>query len=323
MKVAFAGPFAIRLADPVRSHLASTCEIITEPDEAAIVAQLSDVDVLVSMGFDATMAAAATRLRLLQVPGAGLDRIDRSAVPAAAHLANVFGHEAGIAEYVIGGIVALTRSFARIDASLREGRWESQFAVDAPPPPLWPELAGKTLGILGYGHIGEAIARRAVAFDMSVCAIRRNVPSATPPGLTFIGGPERLDEVLQRSDFLVVTLPLADATRGLIDARRLALMKPTAVVVNVARGEIIEEAALYQALAGRQIAGAVLDVWYRYPTAATPTLPASHLFHELDNVIMTPHASGWTEGMLTARAKLIAQNIERVARNERPCNEIA
>lgn len=322
MKVAFAGPFAIRLADPVRAHLENTCEIIEEPDEAAIVARLGDVDVLVSMGFDATMAAAATRLRLLQVPGAGLDRIDRAALPAEAHLANVFGHEAGIAEYVIGGIIALTRSLARIDTSLREGRWESQFAVDVPPPPLWPELAGKTLGILGYGHIGEAIARRAAAFDMSVCAIRQNVPSETPPGLLFVGGPERLDDVLQQADFLVVTLPLSDATRGLIDARRLALMKSTAVVVNVARGEIIDEAALYQALAARQIAGAVLDVWYRYPTAAAATLPATRPFHELDNVIMTPHASGWTEGMLVARAKLIAANIARTGRGEPPLNRV-
>lgn len=323
MKVAFAGPFSIRLADPVRSHLESTCEIVTEPDEAAIAARLGEIDVLVSMGFDATMAAAATRLRLLQVPGAGLDRIDRNAVPAGVHLANVFGHEAGIAEYVIGGIIALTRSFARIDASLREGRWESQFAVDAPPPPLWPELAGKTLGILGYGHIGEAIARRAAAFDMSVCAIRQNVPSETPPGLLYVGGPDRLDDILQQADILVVTLPLSDATRGLIDSRRLALMKPTAVIVNVARGEIIDEAALYQALAAGRIAGAVLDVWYRYPTAAAPTLPATQPFHELDNVIMTPHASGWTEGMLAARGKLIADNIERIVRDELPLNRIA
>lgn len=320
MKVAFAGPFSVQLAEPVREHLSMACDIITEPDEAAVTAQLVDTDVLVSMGFTEAMSTAVSQLRLLQVPGAGLDRVDRAALPAGAHLANVYGHEVGIAEYVMGAMIALTRSFARIDASLREGRWESQFAVDAPPPPLWPELAGKTLGILGFGHIGQAIARRAAAFDMLVCAIRQNVPAETPAGLLFVGGPDRLDELLQRADVLVATLPLSDATRNLIDARRLQLMKPTAVLINVARAEICEEKALYQALKSGGIAGAALDVWYRYPTSSGPVLPATQPFHQLANVIMTPHASGWTEGMLEARAKLIAENIERTARGEPPLN---
>jgi phosphoglycerate dehydrogenase-like enzyme len=100
-------------------------------------------------------------------------------------------------------------------------------------------------------------------------------------------------------------------------------MKPSALLVNVARAEIVDEAALYRALAERTIAGAVLDVWYRYPTAPGPTFPARLPFHELPNVLMTPHASGWTEGMLEARARLIAENIERTARGEPPLNLIA
>lgn len=313
MKVAFAGPFAVQLADPVQDHLSTTCTITTEPDEAAVTARLADVDVLVSMGFTQEMASAAHRLRLVQVPGAGLDRVDRSALPAGASVANVFGHEAGIAEHVIGAMIALTRSFARIDARLRQGQWESQFAVATPPPPLWPELSGKTLGILGFGHIGQAIAQRAAAFDMQVCAIRQRPPNETPAGLLFVGGSERLDELLQCSDVVVVTLPLSDATRNLLDARRLGLMKPTATLINVARAEICEEVALYEALATRAIAGAALDVWYRYPMTAEAQLPATQPFHELENVLLTPHSSGWTEGMLAARAKFIASNIDRLA----------
>ncbi len=316
MKVAFAGPFAVQLADPVQDHLSTACTIITEPEEAAVKPLLADLDVLVSMGFTQAMATEARQLRLLQVPGAGLDRVDRSVLPSTAHLANVYGHEAGIAEHVIGAMIALTRSFARIDARLRQGQWESQFAVATPPPPLWPELAGKTLGILGFGHIGQAIAHRAAAFDMQVCAIRQRVPAETPAGLMFVGGPERLDELMQRSDVIVITLPLSDATRNLIDARRLRLMQPTAVLINVARAEICDEAALYEALASRAIAAAALDVWYRYPTTAGAQLPATQPFHELENVLMTPHSSGWTEGMLTARAKFIASNIDRLALGE-------
>jgi phosphoglycerate dehydrogenase-like enzyme len=90
----------------------------------------------------------------------------------------------------------------------------------------------------------------------------------------------------------------------------------------VARAEIVDEEALYRALAEKRIAGAALDVWYRYPTDAGPTLPGRRPFHELTNVLMTPHVSGWTEGMLEARAKLIAENIQRTARGEPPLNLI-
>ena len=127
---------------------------------------------------------------------------------------------------------------------------------------------------------------------------------------------------MRRADYLAVTLSLNDQTRGLIGARELALMKPTARLINVARAEIIDEDALYRALADGRLAGAALDVWYRYPKEPGPTLPARRPFHELDNVLMTPHVSGWTQGMLEARATLIAENIQRTARGEPPLNLI-
>jgi phosphoglycerate dehydrogenase-like enzyme len=322
VKAAFAGSFAVRLIEPVRKRLTIPCEIISG-DEVAILDRLGDADVLVSMAFTKELAAAGNRLRLVQVPGAGLDRIDRSQLRAGLYLANAYGHEAGIAEYTVGTMLALTRSFCRLDQKLRAGEWESQWAIGSPAPPLWPELAGKTLGILGYGHIGEALARRAQAFDMTVCAVRRHAQASPPHGLAFLGGPERLDELLARSDYLAITLSLSAETRGLIDARRLGLMKPQVYLINVARAEIVDEQALYDALANGRLAGAALDVWYRYPTGAGTTQPANAPFHELSNVIMTPHVSGWTEGMIEARAGVIAENIARTARGEKPLNAIA
>jgi phosphoglycerate dehydrogenase-like enzyme len=322
MRAAFAGSFAVRLVEPVLKRLTIPCEIVSG-DEAAILHQLGNADVLVSMTFTKEMATAGPSLRLVQVPGAGLDRIDRAQLRPGLALANAYGHEAGIAEYVFGTMIALSRDLQRLDRKLRTGQWESQWSVGAPAPPLWPELAGKTLGILGFGHIGEALARRAYAFDMKVCAVRRQAQSDVPQGLMFVGGPERLDELLGVSDYLAVTLSLSPETRGLIDARRLNLMKPSAYLVNVARAEIIDEWALYDALASGRVAGAALDVWYRYPTSAGSTAPATAPFHSLNNVIMTPHVSGWTEGMLEARASLIARNIERTARGEAPLNAIA
>src|SRR5262245_37161085 len=184
MRIAFAGTFATRLAEPVRARLGVPCDV-TLADEVEIVSRLSGVDVLVTMGFTRAMGDAAHGLKLVQVPGAGLDRIDRSALPSGARLANAYGHEVGIAEHVIGSLLALSREFCRLDSSLRQGRWESQWAVGPPPPPTWPELAGKTLGILGYGHIGQALARRARAFDMAVWAIRGDPRRSADHGLDF------------------------------------------------------------------------------------------------------------------------------------------
>lgn len=321
LRVAFAGGFSARLADRVRSHLKIPCSItLVGEDENSV--ELSDVDVLVTLAFTRAMGAAAKRLKLVQVPGAGLDRIDRSALPMGTWLANAYGHEIGIAEYVMGAMLAWSRDFCRLDASLRRGNWESPWAPSATPPAPWPELAGKTLGILGYGRIGQCVAQRARAFDMAVWAIRRDVTQSDAHGLAFLGGPDALDEVLRRADYLAITLSLTAATRGLLGERELRLMKSNAVLINVARAEIVQEEALYRALAQKTIAGAVLDVWYRYPTDGRPTFPAQHAFHELPNVLMTPHVSGWTEGMLEARAKLIAENIHRVAQGEPPVNLI-
>lgn len=321
MKIAFVGSFAAQLAGAVRQRLTVPAEVVIG-DEPDILAELADAEVIVSMAVSRTMAEAASRLRLVQVPGAGLDRIDRGALRASVLVANTYGHETGIAEYIIGAMLAMTRSFVRLDAALRQGRWESQWAVDQPAPPLWSELSGKTLGILGYGHIGAALAVRARAFGMQVRAIRRRVPAAPLDEGVRLDGPQAIDDLLRESDHVVVTVPLTDETRNLLDGRRLSLMKPGAYLVNVARAEVIDEAALYQALAAGRMAGAALDVWYRYPRAAGPMLPSTEPFHTLDNVLLTPHISGWTEGMVRARSELIAGNIERLMRGEALLNRV-
>jgi len=321
LRVAFVGALASSFADRVRAHLALPCDFV-HVDELSASDVLPEVDVVVTLVFTKEMGAAARRLRLVQVPGAGLDRIDRAAMPPGSSLATVHGHETGIAEYVLGVMIALSRDFHRVDASLRAGRWESQWAPGVPPPPVWPELAGRTLGILGYGGIGQALARRARAFDMRVCAIRRDVGQSTGDDLDLLGGMEQLTAVLRRADYLAISLPLTAETRGLIGDAELRLMKPTAIVVNVARAQILDEDALYAALAEKRIAGAALDVWYRYPTEPGPLLPSRRAFHELPNVLMTPHVSGWTDGMLEARATRIAENIRRMACGEQPENMV-
>jgi len=321
LRVAFAGTFAARLEALVRAQLGVPCEIVCD-DEDGVVGKLAEMDVLVSMGFTSAMGRAARRLKLVQVPGAGLDRIDRAALPKGAFLANAYGHEAGIAEFVMGAILALTRDYARLDAGLRRGEWLSQWALGRLMPPPAVELAGKTLGILGHGRIGAAVAKRARGFDMAVIGHRRS-PVTAELGETLVHGRDGLDELLRRSDVLVVAAALTPETRGMLGERELRLLRPSALLVNIARAEIIDPDALYRALAERRIAAAALDVWYRYPSAPGPVLPAAQPFHELPNVLMTPHVSGWTEGMLEARAKLIAENVGRIARGHPPLNQIA
>jgi phosphoglycerate dehydrogenase-like enzyme len=320
--IGIAGTFAASLEGAIRQSLIIPCEIIVS-DEAGIVSRLADVDVLVTMVLTSEMGRACKRLKLVQVPGAGLDRIERSALPLGTRVANVYGHENGIAEYVIGAMLALTRDFVRLDSALRRGEWQSQWAVGVPPPPVWPELSGKTIGILGYGRIGQAVARRARAFDMTICAMRQDVRRPAENDVAFLGGPESTDEVIRRSDYVLISMPATGDTVGFMDRTRLALMKPTAFLINVARAEVVDEDALYEALAGRSIAGAALDVWFRYPRAAGLAPPATRPFHHLPNVLMTPHVSGWTDGMLDARVKLIAENIRRVTQGETPLNLVA
>ena len=315
LKIGIVGTFAASLEAPIRRNLTLPCEIVVS-DEAGIVSRLAEIDILVTMVLTDGMGRACTCLKLVQVPGAGLDRIDRTAMPSGARLANVYGHENGIAEYVMGAMIALTRDFARLDLALRKGDWQSQWAIGVAPPPVWPELAGKTIGILGYGRIGQAVARRARAFDMKICAVRQDVRRSVEDNVAFLGGPEATDEIIGQSDYVLIAMPATHATVGLMDRRRLGLMKSTAFLINVARAEIVDEDALYDALAKRSIAGAVLDVWYHYPRETGPTRPATRPFHELPNVLMTPHVSGWTDGMIDTRARLIVENIRRVALGE-------
>jgi phosphoglycerate dehydrogenase-like enzyme len=309
LRIAFAGTFAAGIEGRVRAHLEVPCDVVVS-DEAGIVPKLSDVDVLVTMVFTAEMASGAGRLRLVQVPGAGLDRIDRAALPSRAWLANVYGHETGIAEYVIGAMLSLTRDFARLDAALRRGVWESQWAVGAPTPPPWPELAGRTLGILGYGRIGQALARRARAFDMNVRAIRRDHTRADPHAIVL--GPDALDDVLASADYLAITLPLTPVTRGLLGDAQLRTMKPAAVLVNVARAEIVDEDALYEALENQRIAGAAFDCFAQEPV----TLP--HRFGELDNVLLAPHSIAWTNEMFRDIGRAACQVMVDLATGKEP-----
>ncbi len=270
---------------------------------------LEDADVLLSRRFTAGMASAANRLRLILTPGAGTNEIDFGAVPEAAVVCNVFGHETGIAEYVFMTMLALNRDLLNMDRRFRLGDWSDR----AKGPQR--ELRGATLGIIGLGRIGSEIAQRARVFGMRVIAATRSPDPARGEelGLAFLGGMNDLHTVLADADFVVLAVPLQNDTVGLLGYAEFQAMKPAAHLINVARGPVVDEDALYETLQERRIAGAALDVWYRYPEDKVSGAPATRPFHEFDNVIMTPHIAGWTDGTFRHRWEMIDENLRRLA----------
>jgi phosphoglycerate dehydrogenase-like enzyme len=193
---------------------------------------------------------------------------------------------------------------------MRAGVWSNVMVT--PDYPFGRVLGGLSLGVVGFGEIGTAVARAGSALGMQVRAVRREPGAPLPPGLevAWVGRHSQLHELLASSDVVVVTVPLSDATRGLIDAAALGRMKPTAILVNVSRGAVVDERALHDALTRDGIAGAGLDVWWRNPRDADRPAPSNLDFTGFDNVVLTPHQSGHTEEVFAGRARDIADNVD-------------
>jgi phosphoglycerate dehydrogenase-like enzyme len=251
------------------------------------------------------------RIRLYHAPAAGIDAIDRSMLPPGTPLCCSPGHEHAIAEYVIAALLQKHIPLQAADRDLRVGKWTLWSQA---PGTMRTELGASTLGLLGFGHIGKAIAARAKPFGMRVLVANRSV---VPPGPLVDASYtlDRLAEFMASADDVVVSLPLTKETRGLVGSEALSSIRRHAVIVNVGRGPVIDERALYDALATKRIAGAVIDTWYRYPSRVGDiVLPASLPFHELDNIVMTPHLSAWTHGTVRRRQQVMADNIGRLIR---------
>lgn len=285
--------------------------VVPPSDSQRLLEQIPDADVVVTSRFDAEMGKAAEQLRLVQCCASGTDGIDRSALPEGVALCNTFHHEQSIAEHVLMSMLALARDLIGADRDLRGGRWRSVVYEDNFRPHRL--LAGKTVGIIGYGHIGQSIALLAKAFSMKVIALRRD-PSKMSPEVDEIRSPCEIGWLMRSSDFAVVASPLTEETRGSIGQEQLVELGPDSFLINVGRGPIVDEAALYKALSERTIAGAGIDVWYQYPDAkGALRLPSQYDFAALPNVIMTPHHSGQANENFNKRIEDFAFNINALA----------
>lgn len=237
--------------------------------------------------------SASAQLHSLVVPYAGFPGSTRTLLADFPHLRvyNLHHNAAPTAEMAIALLMAAAKFLLPIDREFRENNWVPRYETN---PALL--LEGQTALILGFGHIGQRVGLVCQAMGMQVIGVRRSQNASLVPGLQAEVHPiDRLDQLLPRAHVLIVTLPITAHTEGLVGIRQLSCMLPGGLLVNVGRGRVVDQAALYQALDDGTLSAAGVDVWYNYPDspeqrASTP--PSDHPFHELDNIVMSPHRGG-------------------------------
>ena len=252
---------------------------------------------------------SAPKLKLVQLLSAGYDRVDvEAARKAKVPVSNNGGANAiAVAEHTVLLMLAVLKQLVRFHQDVVAGKWRPPASSESPVY----ELSARTVGIIGLGNIGKKVARRAAAFDARVRyhdILRLTEAEEDALGVRFV----LLNELLRTSDIVTLHVPLNDSTRGMIGARELSQMKSGAILVNTCRGPVVDENALYEALKGKRLAGAGLDVLVEEPPAK------NHPLFTLPNVTLTPHSAGPTWENWTARFRNGFDNIERVAAGRKP-----
>lgn len=275
--------------------------------------RLPETDVLVvSMLWKSELAPLAGRLRFIQAVSAGTDHFDKAVLrERGIRLASAAGVNAqAVAEHALALMLALARRLPEARDNQGARHWRGMISEIAAREDT---LAGKTLLVVGLGRIGGRLARLAKALDMRVLALKRD-PTVVDAGAASctdaVHGIERLHELLREADVVALTCPLTPETEHLIDAAALAAMKPAAHLVNVARGRVVDEAALLAALLGRRLGAAALDVVHEEPLP-----PASPLW-TMPNVLVTPHTAGEFQGYEDGVIDLLLENLGRLWRGE-------
>jgi phosphoglycerate dehydrogenase-like enzyme len=279
-------------------------QVVNLTDSQRLPDEIADTDIYVGFWARPELFRQARKLRWVHATAAGVSQLlQPEFVESGAVLTNARGVNADpIGDHTLGVMLAFSRHLPSAWRYQRERRWAQQQIWDEKPRP--GELAGQRLLLVGLGALGRAIAVRARAFGVKITALTRS--GRDPEGLSDeVLGPERLDDALAEADFVVLAAPETTETRRLIDARRLALMKPSAYLVNVARGTLVDEAALAEALRCGRLAGAALDVAEHEPLA-----PESPLW-EMENVLITPHVANASERLWERQWAILKENLER------------
>lgn len=253
--------------------------------------------------FTPRVLGAAKQLKVVSRTGVGYDAIDvKAATENGVAVCIALGsNNRAVADYALGLLLTCSRRLLENLTEVRKGSWKRYQGRD---------VAGATIGIVGLGAIGKEVAKRARGFDMRILAydVYRDEAFAAEHGVTYVP----LEKLLRESDYVTLHILLNEQTRHMINAERLALMKPTAYLINTARGGIVDTRALYEALKEKRIAGAALDVFEQEP------LEADNPLMELDNVYLSPHAAGQTEQAMRSMGIMAADNVIAALKGERP-----
>ena len=299
--------------EPVALLSTHSCELVhSELDwtlgdgnvaENRAIELLHDVDAAIISSLPLTdhVLAKVGKLKVIAIRGVGYDSVDIPAATARGIPVIVApGFTESVADYTFALMLAVARQVALADRLVRQGRWEVLVSTN---------ICGKTLGIVGLGRIGRAVARRARGFDMPVLAsdVVQDEAFARQYEVTFLP----LPELLQRADIVSINAPLSQDTRQLMDEQALRLMKPTAFLINTARGGLVDEQALAKALREGRLAGAGLDVFHQEPLQHNP-------FQGLDNVVLSPHLAAYSREGLRETGVLAAQGVLTVLGGGRP-----
>ena len=270
---------------------------------------IAEADVLVCARLSAEQAAA-TRAGLVHVTGSGTDRLALDRLSSGTTVARTAHHERAIAEHILMVILAAQRRLLEVTAQLRAGSWQT-LATD-PQTPLHRTLAELTIGFVGLGAIGTQALELCGSLGARCVAVRRTVPEELPPHAAWVGTMDALPRLLSEADVLVLCVPLTDETTGLIGSEQLAALRPGAVLVNVARGPVLDLAALHEALDSGHLGAAALDVWWQAPEGMQAPEDTRRLANH-PRVIATPHYSGHSNDTFTRRVQEICANIDGYA----------
>jgi len=280
-------------------------QIVLRNSYDGVEADLRDAEIIFTISLRPEQFALARKLRWIHAPTAAVHQfLFAELINSEVVLTNSTEvHGPVVAEHVIALIFALARKIPQAAVLQQRHVWGQEAIWNDGPRPR--ELAGATLGLIGVGSIGRRVAKMASALGMRVIAVREHVEKGNPKGVEAVFPPSALEDVLSQSDYLVLAAPLTDTTRGLINAARLAAMKPDSYLINVGRGPQVDEVALAEALHARRIAGAALDVFEREP------LPADSPLWGIDNLLITPHTAGLTEKLWHRHYDLFSGNLRR------------
>ncbi|MHA2291561.1 MAG: 2-hydroxyacid dehydrogenase [Candidatus Hodarchaeales archaeon] len=325
MKILFGINVSPTLKEYYQMHLPKKLELIFPPDtsDETLLELAPEIDVLLAYKISKSFLDKAKKLKHIQVPWTGSEHLDFRLLKEYPDItvSNSHSNSLAIAEHSIALMFAAAKRITYFDSGMRRGDWSPRYNDEKGQ---W--LSEKTLGIIGYGAIGKKVATILKSgFQMKILAIKRHPEQEeADKECDFLGGPEDLAYVLKESDFILISLPLTKETKGLIGETEFLQIRKSAIIVNISRGAIIDEKALFESLKESRIAGAGLDVWYNYPKDRKnpKNVFQNYSFEELNNIVMTPHSAFKLVDREAFFAEDIIKNLISILEGKKPINQL-